>query len=81
MRLQVRLPQITPDEYTLPESCSQPYCRGENFKPHGRKPEAKAVRDTNHEQVEAFRYQCLACGHTFRVYPTGVSPAQQSDRL
>ena len=81
MRLQVRLPQITPGEYILPEKCPQLHCCGEDFKPYGRKPEAKALRDTDYEQVEAFRYQCLACGHTFRVYPTGVSPAQQSDRL
>jgi Transposase IS66 family len=39
------------------------------------------VRDTDHEQVTSYRYKCTTCGCTFRVYPTGVSHAQQSDRL
>lgn len=56
MRLQVRLPQITPDEYILPKIYPQLHCCGADFKPYGRKPESKAVRDTNHEHVEAFRY-------------------------
>jgi len=81
MRLQVRLPKIQPDEYEVPEQCPYEGCNGDTLKPHGHKGEAKNVRDTNHEQVEAYRYQCATCGHTFRVYPTGASNAQQSDRL
>jgi transposase-like protein len=44
---------------------------------HCRKP----VRDTRHSQVTVHRYRCLKCHRTFRVYPPGVSPAQQSDTL
>jgi len=39
------------------------------------------VRDTRHSQVTAQRYRCLKCRRTFRVYPTGVSKAHQSDTL
>jgi hypothetical protein len=81
MRIQVRLPKIHPDEYDLLEQCPYEGCSGNQFKLHGRKGEAKAVRDTDHEAVQARRYKCTACGRTFRVYPTGVSQAQQSDRL
>lgn len=41
----------------------------------------KALRDTKHQQVEAYRYRCLKCGRTFRVYPAGVSQGQTSERV
>ena len=81
MRIQVRLPKIQPNEFPLPEQCPYEACSGNTFKPHGRQGETKAVRDTNHEEVTSHRYKCTTCGRTFRVYPTGVSQAQQSDRL
>lgn len=81
MRIQVRLPKIQPHTYDLLEQCPYEGCHGDTFKPHGRKGEAKSVRDTDHEQVKARRHRCSICGRTFRVYPTGVSQAQQSDRL
>ena len=81
MRIQVRLPKIQPDEFILPEQCPYEACSGGTFKPHGTKGEAKAVRDTDHNEVTSHRYRCSICGRTFRVYPTGVSQAQQSDRL
>lgn len=81
MRIQVRLPKIQPEQYTVPEECRYPGCPGKRFKRQGIQGEAKAVRDTDHAQVRAHRYGCSRCGRTFRVYPTGVSPAQQSDRL
>jgi hypothetical protein len=81
MRIQVRLPRIQPDEFALPEQCPYEDCLGDTFKPHGRQGETKAVRDTDFGKVQAHRYRCASCGRTFRVYPTGVSPAQQSDRL
>lgn len=81
MRIQVRLPKIQPDKFKRPKQCPYNGCPGNTFKPHGRKGETKAVRDTNYEEVKAHRYACTTCGRTFRVYPTGVSQAQQSDRL
>jgi hypothetical protein len=41
----------------------------------------KPVRDTVYEAVMAHRYKCLRCGQTFRVYPTGVSRDQVSQRV
>ncbi len=41
----------------------------------------KSLRDTKYQQVEVYRYRCLKCGRTFRVYPQGVSKAQVSDRV
>ena len=76
MRIQVRLPKIQPDEFELPTHCPYEGCSGDAFKPHGRKGEAKAVRDTDHEEVKARRYKCVACGRTFRVYPAGVSQGE-----
>lgn len=81
MRVQVRLPKIQPDEFALPEQCPYEGCLGNTFKPHGRQGETKAVRDTDHDEVTSHRYKCTTCGRTFRLYPTGVSQAQQSDRL
>jgi transposase-like protein len=81
MRLRVRLPKIQPDKYVLPETC--PYgCGGDSFGPHGVKGHKKAVRDIGYDEVVSYRYECLRCGQTFRVYPVGVSKgAQQSERL
>lgn len=42
---------------------------------------SKALRDTVYQEVQAYRYQCLKCGRTFRVYPQGVSSAQTSQRV
>jgi len=41
----------------------------------------KRVKDTRDRQVKVHRYRCCFCKHTFRQYPEGVSPAQQSERL
>lgn len=81
MRIRVCLPKIHPDEFELLEQCPYEGCPGDTFKPHGNKGEVKAVRDTDHDEVTSRRYRCSTCGRTFRVYPTGVSQAQQSDRL
>jgi transposase-like protein len=81
MRIQVRLPRIQPERFVLPGTCPYESCSGDTFKSHGIKGETKAVRDTDHELVTSRRYKCATCGRTFRVYPVGVSHAQQSDRL
>ena len=87
MHLNVRLPKVDPLHIDPPTRCplSDPKhpkrkCNGTHFKAHElhcRKP----VRDTRHTQVTAQRYRCLKCQRTFHVYPTGVSPAHQSDTL
>jgi transposase-like protein len=81
MRLRVRLPTVEPGRYSLPEECPHDGCDGQFFKPHGVKGEDKALRDPSYDWVRSYRYRCLRCDSTFRVYPSGVSRAQQSDRL
>jgi ribosomal protein S27AE len=79
MRIEVRLPKLEPGVYGEVKEC--PQCGGQHFKPHGVRGERKAIRDLRHEGVKSFRQKCLRCGHRMRVYPRGVSRAQQSDRL
>ena len=81
MRMRVRLPKVEPNVYNYPKECPYEGCDGHHFKPHGLRGEQKAVRDPNYEQVQSFREKCLRCGRTFRVYPQGVSSAEQSSRL
>jgi transposase-like protein len=81
MRIQVRLPKVVPDRYAEPQECPKEGCDGQHFKRHSVKAEKKAIRDLSHQEVESFRWRCLKCKRTFRVYPQGVSSAQQSDRL
>ena len=81
MRIQVRLPRVEPDHYERPKQCPYEGCDGGQFKAHGIKGEAKPLRDPHCKMVTAYRWHCLRCGQTFRVYPWGVSHDQQSDRL
>jgi transposase-like protein len=81
MRITVRLPKVVPTVYDELEECPNEGCDGQHFKPHSLKGKRKAVRDLSYQEVESFRWRCLKCKRTFRVYPCGVSSAQQSDRL
>lgn len=63
----------------MPLKCVYADCASKHVQMH--QPVEKALRDTMHTHVEVHRYRCLTCGRTFRVYPTGVSPAQTSDRV
>jgi len=81
MRIKVRLPKVVPDAYEELEECPKEGCDGRHFKPHSLQGKKKAIRDLSHQEVESFRWRCLKCKRTFRVYPRGVSSAQQSDRM
>jgi transposase-like protein len=63
-----------------PKECPYDDCRGKYFKSHQQHCD-KAVRDTKYERVEVYRRKCLRCQRTHRVYPQGVSKAQQTERL
>lgn len=80
MRLSVRISPVEPSVYDLPEQCPYSDCEGKHFALH-QEHCAKALRDPRYEDVEAQRHRCLRCDRTFRVYPRGVSRAQQSDAL
>ncbi len=79
MRIEVRLPEVKPGVYQEVGMC--PKCGGRAFRRYGKKGERKVIRDLQHEEVQSQRYQCEQCGYRKRVYPVGVSRAQQSDRL
>lgn len=79
MRLKLILPVVKANEYNEPKGCPQPGCKGKKLRQ--RQLVRKALRDGEYEEVEARRYECQRCGHTFRVYPQGVSGAQVSQRV
>jgi transposase-like protein len=87
MHLNVRLPAVQPETLQPPHTCPYPdrrhlkrACPGTRFKRHPVNC-YKPLRDTRHSQVRAQRYRCLTCRRTFRIYPSGVSSAQQSATL
>ena len=79
MRLKLLLPEVKPGNFVIVKHCPTPGCKGRRFYPR-QKVEKKLV-DAKHKQVQAWRYQCSACGHTFRVYPQGVSKQHISQRV
>ena len=78
MRIRVRLPEVEPSVSSYPDECPYEGCAGQHFKPHGLKGEKKGIRDPGYGQVQSFRHKCLRCARTFRVYPLGVSRAEQN---
>ena len=79
MRLKLILPQVVPTELRPPSLCPYKGCGGQHFRFH--QAVEKPLRDTRYVKVEAYRYECLRCGRTFRVYPKGVNQAQTSLRV
>jgi hypothetical protein len=63
MRMRVRLPQIEMEGECLPTGC--PYCRGQQYKAHGRKPEVKAVQDPDYEQVSSLPRMLVSNSNAF----------------
>jgi transposase-like protein len=87
VHLNVRLPKVEPDSIQPPATCpfqvgkrKQRPCSGRHFKLHQVACD-KPLRDLRYPRVQAQRYRCLSCQRTFRVYPRGVSAAQQSSHL
>src|SRR5579885_1987693 len=79
MRLHLLLAKVKPEQITAPSHCVDPQCPGQKFRLH--QPVKKALRDTVYHEVQVYRYQCLKCKRTFRVYPPGVTAAQTSLRV
>ena len=73
----LNLPAVKRKSEDRPKKCA--YCEGETFQRWGEVD--KRVKDTRVRQVKVYRYRCCRCRKTFRYYPEGVSPAQQSERL
>ncbi len=79
MRLNLILPVVNPEKMMIPRQCPYRKCQGKHFKVH--QAVKKAVRDSQYQEVGAFRYECLRCKRTFRVYPQGVQSSQVSQRV
>lgn len=79
MRLKLILPVVKADEYKEPQGCAKQECQGKVVRQ--RQVVRKALRDGEYEEVQARRYECVRCGHTFRVYPRGVNRGQVSQRV
>ena len=79
MRLNLILPKVEPTHFECPKNCPRPGCSGVRFIP--RQEVSKKIVDAEHGQVTAWRYECVSCGHVFRVYPNGVSHKQISKRV
>ena len=79
MRLKLILPVVEPNRLIEPTHCCDPKCRGDGLVPW--QEVKKNVRDTEYDEVTAYRYKCMRCGKTFRVYPQGVQKSQMSQRL
>lgn len=77
MRLQLILPRVDPLAVAQPTCC--PHCGGMYLRLH--QLVNKPLRDTVYPQVTVYRYQCLRCQRTWRVYPQGVSGDQTSQRV
>lgn len=73
----LQLPAVKRQTEKRPPSC--PNCQGETFQRWGRV--RKPVRDNRLRSVQVYRYRCCHCHRTFRHYPPGVDPADQTQRL
>lgn len=80
MRMRLRIPQVKPQIYRKPEVCPHRGCGGRHFKLHEQRC-PKKLRDPKHDLVIAKRLYCVRCRRSFRVYPQGVSRANQSQAL
>jgi transposase-like protein len=80
MRMRVQIPAVEPAVMNAPRECPMEGCEGKHFKTHQAHCN-KTVRDTKYEKVIVYRRKCLRCRRTHRVYPRGVSQAQQTARL
>jgi len=79
MRLNLILPKVEPGQFEYPKCCARKRCQGVRFIP--RQEVGKKIVDAEHRQVTAWRYECMSCGHVFRVYPKGVNHKQISKRV
>ena len=73
----IQLPSVNPTPIVRPKEC--PYCGSEILQRWGAA--QKPLRDTDFEQVQAYRFRCTGCARTFRHYPEGVDKADMSQRL
>lgn len=79
MRLKLVLPTVDLVQAAVPAGCPRLGCGSGHVQLHQQV--FKPLRDTQLDHATIARYRCVRCGHTFRVYPPGVSRAHTSARL
>ena len=79
MQLHLTLKEVEPAMWTVPPVCPTPRCGSTQFRLHQQV--SKSVGDVVYQRVTAYRYKCVCCGSTFRVYPRGVTHAYTSQRV
>jgi hypothetical protein len=77
--LHMILPRIEQTKIASPKRCASRTCKGTHFRLHQQV--AKPLRDRANLGIVVHRYRCLTCGHTFRIYPHGVTHAHTSLRI
>lgn len=77
MHIVLQLPAVARKKDSRPANC--PYCKGTTFQSWGKV--KRGIKDTKVRSVQVKRYKCTRCQKTFRDYPAGVKPSQQSERL
>lgn len=73
----LNLAEVNQETDVRPQAC--PHCGSSLLQGWGKV--RKPLRDPQLEEVEVRRFRCCGCGRTFRHYPEGVGPADQSQRL
>ena len=73
----LKLPDVKQKTEERPKKC--PYCKGVTFQRWGST--KKKIKDVHVRNVAVYRYRCCHCKRTFRHYPAGSSPADQTKRL
>jgi hypothetical protein len=79
MHMHLLLAQRETARCALPSVCPKPGCGGTEFRLHQQV--IKPLRDAQRQTVTVYRYQCVRCCRTFRVYPQGVSHAHTSRQV
>lgn len=73
----LKLPDVKQKTEDRPKKC--PYYKGMTFQRWGST--KKKVQDIHVRRVAVYRYRCCHCQRTFRHYPAGSTPADQTKRL
>jgi transposase-like protein len=73
----LKLPAVKRKREERPQRCQ--YCDGKTFQRWGQV--NKPVKDLRVRNVRVYRYRCCQCKRTFRHYPEGNTPADQTERL
>lgn len=76
MKISLLIPSVKHIPTDRPRACR--YCGGAIFHRHGTL--TKPIEDHRLSEVIVVRYKCVSCGKTFRHYPCGTTPKNQSQR-